>query len=77
MTDSTCELCNYTFYDKSTLKKHMNKRTPCVYECTNCSRKFKNKTSIKGHLIRCQMSIVDINTVCDGCDRAYSCRRSL
>ena len=58
-----CTSCGHIFSSKDSLKKHMNRKVPCVvkesdnkspFKCKDCNRGFKSNQGLKKHILdRC------------------------
>ena len=57
----TCTVCNRPFLTKDALKKHMNRKIPCVivnpiiinrFKCDSCNRTFTTNQNLKKHIVK-------------------------
>jgi len=56
----TCAICNKTFTTNNSLKRHMNKKTPCLlpnstikttnFQCIECNKCFTTNQTLKNHI---------------------------
>ena len=66
-----CEMCEYTFEIKTTLKKHMNTKHE-IHNCGKCSAQFKTLMKLLNHMAECQERNKKDKLHCSEC--CFSCK---
>lgn len=56
-----CTICNKSFTTNNSLKRHINKKTPCVlpnssikttnFQCIECNKCFTTNQTLKNHIL--------------------------
>ena len=74
-----CEICHHVFETEEKLHKHMEKLHSQREVCASCGKQFKNKNSLRGHMIsKHPNECIDGNLFkCTTCDRSFPHRQGL
>jgi predicted GIY-YIG superfamily endonuclease len=69
VNNKRCHLCDKVFDTPKDLRRHMNRKKPCIipenenntrYKCTNCNKTYPNKGNLNRHFLKCNDKKVKI-----------------